>query len=360
MGKKINITESERNRIKKLYGVNNSDYVFDFVLTENHKYLIIMDELFVKGGNGKSIGSIWDNTHIFNDLIKENFTKLGIITEQIENNLNSLLENIKWNRNEISNWLKEKENLTEQEEDGLWNSIKSGGKAILSGAGQIGKAIFKQGLLPALQWVRRALYTGVGIVVDVVASFLLVKSNAIVWMLVVILDIYEIITGNFDEKDPIRKESPYFLLIADLVGALLTGAAAFPLKAMAKSFAKYGIKGLTPNAVKTMQIVGKKIPQAKSSIKNVTNLLSSKFGTKSKSVLNTILNGIDKVLDNVYRFTQKLFSKEGAKATAVGVGALGVVKGVEHITNKSTSNKSLSDIIKFDPNADYTAEDYYN
>ena len=304
--RKLNITESEKNRIKKLYGVNNPEYVFDFVLTENNKYLIIMDELFVEGNNGKSLGSIWNNTHVFNELIKENYTKLGLITEQLENDFNLLLENIKWNKSDISKWIRDKVNLTEQEEEGLWSSIKSGGKNILSGIGSIAKAVFKQGVIPGLRWIRRGLYTGVGIVVDVVVSILAAKTNAIVWLVVVVLDIYEIITGNFDPSDPDRKESPYWSLLADLAGALISSAVAFPLKSMGKSVMRYGFKyGLTPNAIKTIQFVSGKIPAAKSSVKSVANLLSSKFGTKSKSIFNTLLSGIDKVLDGLYAFTQR-------------------------------------------------------
>ena len=70
--RKMMITESERNRIRSLYEPKKSkDFVFDFVLTENEKYVIIMDQVFVAGGDGTSIGSIWENTYIFNEMINE-------------------------------------------------------------------------------------------------------------------------------------------------------------------------------------------------------------------------------------------------------------------------------------------------
>jgi hypothetical protein len=66
------ITESERNDIRSLYGLShNKDFVFDLVVSENEKYVIIMDQVFTKQSKGVSIGSIWENTYIFNELVKE-------------------------------------------------------------------------------------------------------------------------------------------------------------------------------------------------------------------------------------------------------------------------------------------------
>ena len=58
MKKTLHISESERTRIQNLYTIKNTnqEYVFDIVLTENNKYLIFMDQVFVNGGDGNSIG----------------------------------------------------------------------------------------------------------------------------------------------------------------------------------------------------------------------------------------------------------------------------------------------------------------
>ena len=51
------ITESERDRIRSLYEPKKSkDFVFDFVVTENEKYVIIMDNVFVAGGGNNDVG----------------------------------------------------------------------------------------------------------------------------------------------------------------------------------------------------------------------------------------------------------------------------------------------------------------
>jgi magnesium transporter len=90
------ITESERDRIRGLYETKKSkDFVFDFVLTENEKYVIIMDNVFVAGGDGNTIGSIWEHTYIFNELIKESLNKLGdTITESVRSEVNNVIEEI--------------------------------------------------------------------------------------------------------------------------------------------------------------------------------------------------------------------------------------------------------------------------
>ena len=197
--RKMMITESERNRIRLLYEPKKQkDFVFDFVLTENEKYVIIMDQVFVAGGDGNSIGSIWEHTYIFNEMINESISKIETLNEEVKTNINNIIESIEWKKELVSEWIKEKGVISE----GIWDSIKSG---ISTVAGKIGnaaietaKTIFNKGVLPALRWVRRGLYTGVGIVIDVIVSILAAKTNAIVWFVVVLLDIYEIATGDFD------------------------------------------------------------------------------------------------------------------------------------------------------------------
>lgn len=354
--KKLNITENEMKQIRNLYGIEKSDYVFDFVLTENNKYLIIMDQVFVEGCDGKSIGSIWDNTHIFNEIIKENLNKDGLLIESVEGFV--------WKKEIVRSILNSKEEINE----GLWDDIKAkSGQALKS----LGNAaldwsayLFKKGVIPFLQWVRRGLYTGVGIVVDVVVSILAVKTNAIVWLVVALLDVYEIITGEFDPKDPGRKDMPYFFLICDLMGALFTGAVALPFKKMSASVARNGVKGLSKNMVKYLGELYKKIPTLTSSLKKTGNLLVTKMGPESKGVMSVIMGGVDKILTGLQSFLQKLLSKEGAKAVAMGAGVLGVSKGIEAGVNKLTGGNerqagdAMGKLIKYNPNAGYSDEDF--
>ena len=347
---KMFITESERDRIRSLYEPKKSkDFVFDFVVTENEKYVIIMDNVFVAGGNGNSIGTIWEHTYIFNELINESISKIETLNEEVKVNINNIVESIKWNKELISEWVSEKRVISE----GIWDSITSGikniGSTLSSAAIEAAKAVFNQGVLPALRWVRRGLYTGVGIVIDVIVSILAAKTNAIVWFVVVLLDIYEIGTGDYDPQDPGRMQMPFFFLIADLIGCVFTGGAALAFKKTVPAIAKKGIKKAAPTMVKMLESLATKIPSLKGQLKSVANTLSKKLGKGSTGVISKILGFIDNVLTKFSTFLGKLFSKEGAKATVMGGTVYGVGKGVESgIQSVDKENKVGASIGSFD------------
>jgi hypothetical protein len=356
--RKIVITESEKRNIQKMYGISEKkDFVFDFVLTENNKYLIIMDEVFVEGGDGQSIGTIWENTHIFNELIKESLTNLGdTITESIHNEVNNILENTVWTKEMVTEWVINGGVLSE----GVWDTIKSGAstawEGIKSGAKAVGSGImkglewvFKNGVLPFLRWVRRGLYTGIGIVIDVVISILAVKSNVIIWLIICALDIYEIVTGDFDPKDPERKESPYLFLIGDLLSAALTAGVGKVFSKSIPMIKKVGVRKAAPTMVKMLESLANKIPSLKSSIKSAANTLGKKF--KGDSVISVILRSIDGILTKISTFLNKLLSREGAKAVATGVAVAAVVKGAEAYTGVKTrkGGGGLGTTVKTEP-----------
>jgi hypothetical protein len=348
--RKIVITESEKQNIKKMYGlVEKRDFVFDFVLTENNKYLIMMDEVFVAGGDGKSIGTIWENTYVFNELIKESLTKLGdTITESVHSEVNNILENTKWSKDMVYEWIKNGEIINE----GLWDTIKSGASTawdgIKSGVKNVGSTImkgmewvFKNGVLPFLRWVRRGLYTGPGMVIDVVVSILAVKTNAIVWAIVVLLDIYEIATNDYDPKDPERKESPFWFLIGDALSLVLTAAIGKVFSKSIPMIKKVGVKKAVPTMVKMLNSLATKIPALKGTLKNAGNSLAKKF--KGDTVISVILRSIDSVLTKLQAFLGKLLSKQGAKAVAVGVATAGVVTALTPSKEKTQSATASTD-----------------
>jgi hypothetical protein len=344
--RKMMITESERNRIRSLYEPKKQkDFVFDFILTENEKYVIIMDQVFVAGGNGNSIGSIWEHTYIFNEIINESISKLETLNEEVKTNINNIVESIEWKKELVSEWIKERGIISE----GLWDSIKSGASSALSSlssaAIETAKTIFNKGVLPALRWVRRGLYTSVGIVIDVVVSILAAKTNAIVWFVVVLLDIYEIGTGDYDPQDPNRMQMPFFFLIADLIGCVFTGAAALAMRKSAQTVAKQGLKKGAPTMVKMVEGLAQKVPSLQGSLKNVANTLMTKLGPSSKGIMSKILGFINSVLTKFSIFLNKLLSKEGLKAGVTGGAVLGVGKGVELGLSQIDKNNKMGTAI---------------
>ncbi len=331
------ISDNEKNRIKSLYGVlpKEKDFVFDMVLTENNKYLIIMDQVFVAGGNGNSIGSIWENTHIFNEIIKES---IGTINESVS----ELIDNIEWKKELVCEWLKDKTVINE----GLWDSIKSGVSNVASKIGnaalEAAKAVFNKGVLPALRWVRRGLYTGVGIVIDVMVSILAAKTNAIVWFVVVLLDIYEIVTGDFDPQDPDRMQLPFFFLFADLLGCIFTGVVALGAKKLAPAIAKEGLPKAAPHLVKSAETLAQKIPTLQGQLAGVATNLGNKLGPSSVGIISKIKNGISRVLQQFMEFIQKTLTVQNAKAVIkskpVGAAATGVaVYGASEVLGRGVA-----------------------
>ena len=86
---------NETNRIKLLMGYDvkktltenqislpmiEEGYVFDFVITEDEKYLIWADNLISKELG--FIGNIWENTWVINEIIKENYKNSANIIEE--------------------------------------------------------------------------------------------------------------------------------------------------------------------------------------------------------------------------------------------------------------------------------------
>lgn len=346
---KFTLTESERNRIQSLYKIGETlDFVFDFVITENEKYVIIMDQVFVAGGGGDTIGSIWENTYVLNDIINETVSKLDTLNEEVKKNITEAVENIVWKKELVAEWIKEKGVISE----GLWDDIKSGAGNVLSKVGsttiEVAKTVFNKGILPALRWVRRGLYTGVGIVIDVIVSILAAKSNAIVWFVIVLLDIYEIATGDFDPQDPERMQMPFFFLFADLLGCIFTGAVALTTKKAIPAIAKQGIEKAAPQLAKTAKSLGSKLPSVKSQLKSTALTLEKKLGPKSSGVLGKIRGFIDAILDELINFIPRLFSKQGVKATVAGGVALGVGKGAEMAMGLDKGNTVGKWIVKTD------------
>jgi hypothetical protein len=208
-------------------------YVFDFVITEDEKYLIWADNLISKELG--FIGNIWENTWVINEIIKENYKNSTNVIEE------SVLNSIRWTKdlfleslslinddeliNEQWDWIKKKAKSA-------WEGTKKVGSAIASGAAELAKKALMNGFLPALRWIRRNIYTTAGTVVDIVTAMIPVTTgvNKLVWAMIVILDVFEIISGNFDPADPERQQDPYSGLLIDLISFAFAAAAGLAAK----------------------------------------------------------------------------------------------------------------------------------
>ncbi len=304
--KTINISENELNDIKQKYNLINSkkDYVFDFYITENQNYLIIFDQLFIKDGTGKSVGSIWENTYVFDELILEGINKLNTLSESTKNQMLFFTKNIKWLKQDISNILNDK--ITINEQDSLLSNLASMG-------GDMAKGLFKQFAVPALRKVRSFLYTNFGVALDIITSFITVKSNAFVWFIICGLDYYEIHYNDFD--DPDREKYKWLYFIADAVGALLGGVAAVSVK---RSFGAILRGKGTPQSVGLLRKLFNGIGKLGDFIiSSIDTLIKSIGGSKILENMKTIVKTGMTKLSNVLK---KILTVQVGVSTAVGVG----------------------------------------
>jgi len=175
------------------------------------------------------------------------------------------------------------------------------------------------GFLDMLRWVRRNAYTTIGIVIDVITAIIPYTTliNKIVWALIVILDVYEIITGTNDPEDYERNKEPYMYLFFDIIALVLTSAAASTAKVGVKSF----LKSSTPisGVIKgTLESVAKALPGVASTLKSLGATIT-KYIPGSKAIVDFVVKGFSKVLGGLDTFVSQLISKKGL--VAVGSGA---------------------------------------
>jgi hypothetical protein len=323
--------------------VELNDYVFDFVITENKKYVIYMDEVF---SGGKLIGNIWENTWVITEIIKESLMStapVDMLREEASKTVEFVLEGIEWTKETVSQIIKEYHTsgvILEQTYNpfnkDFWstkNASKIGTQAV-SKTKEIGKKALSIGkeyaskllmgaFVPALRWIRKNSMTAIGTVVDVVTAMIPVTAgaNKLVWVMIVILDMWEIKTKNYDPKDPDRASNPYMFLVTDLISLAFTAAAGSATKVGLQQ----GIKRAPSSTVKMLKALLEKMPWLKNTIKSFGDLII-KYIPKAKPVIDSVLGFIDNILINVEKFISQLFSKKGATAVASGLVAGWFVK----------------------------------
>jgi len=198
--------------------------------------------------------------------------------------------------------------------------IDAGGivlKGLSDAAKKIILPILKKGVLPLLRWIRRNAYTAIGIVVDVVTALLPITTgiNKVIWGLIVLLDLYEIIVGESDPKDPDRNANPYMFLIIDLISFLFAAAAGQATKAALKTAGKVTTTSATG---KLLQGLLNKLPGLKNGLSRVGAYLAEKMPGVNK-IIQTVFNGLSKVISGVETFIKQLFSKKGVVAVGSGL-----------------------------------------
>jgi hypothetical protein len=333
-------------------------------LSPDENYAIFLDELYdIK--NKKLIGNVWENFDNFKFFLKHSFEVSKTIPQDIRE---SVLETISklviseskqnithlkpifkqylnegWGTDAIE-WVKKTGENTVTGIKDFVSKTYSGGKQLVSAISdgdwsQVMDLIGK-GTLYVARKLREALYTPGGMILDaiLIATGIGKTAQFVVWGIVVALDIYEIVSGDYEDKNESFLMRLLFTGI-DIIGLVFAGAAAKAGKGViAGILRKFGTstKGLSKAAksspafkslLESMQAGAK---GASSMMGKVGNYLQKSSPTIYKW-FSGIIGGLGKVADkiasaveSVLGGTLKAVSKPGQVVKkALGGGRLG-------------------------------------
>lgn len=225
--------------------------------------------------------------------------------------------------------------------DWVVDKAKKVGNAVMKGldyvAQQIIIPIIKQGVIPLIRWIRRNLNTYLGIIVDVILSVLpTVVVMKVIWALIVILDIYEIATGDYDPKDPERKQMPFVFLTIDIISLIFTAAAAKGISVPLKVVARKKAAALGPGVLKNLLTkLLNSMPKLKGLLMQAKQFLTKLFG--NMPIITKLFGFVDNIVTKFTAWIQTLVGATAKKATVgkvVGAGLVGM--GLAEFMKEST------------------------
>jgi hypothetical protein len=339
--RRLIITESERNGIRGMYGltpVTESNFIITDWLSPDEKYAIFLDELY-DITNKVKIGNIWENFDNFKFFIKHSFEVAenvpSSIKESINNSLNNLIltesiqdltsikpyikemlmtEDISDWASGAGEWLKDTAKNTASNTGEFFEKSFSGVQKLISGitSGQWSEVLnlIKNGSLYVARKIREALYSPIGLILDaiLIATGIGKSAQFVVWGIVVALDIYELISGDYENKSESFLMRLLFTGI-DIIGLVSAGVAAKASKTIIGNIVrKFGtsIEGLSKAA--------KASPKFKSLLESILNSASSASGKMGQvsSFLKTkspMLYGfVSKILGSLGKFIMKIIT----------------------------------------------------
>jgi hypothetical protein len=359
------INESEKNLIRRMHNnqrsydtlikesmgllgnVSESVVITDW-LSPDDKYLILFDELYDLHTSEK-LGDIWENFDNFKLFITHSFEVATNVPQQIKE---TVLETVKSlvlteSMNDMSKikpilkqFLKE-EGFLDWVGSGVkktgqwavdqakkfgsdiadiattgWEGLKKAGLAISQGDWKQILSLLGSGMVFLARKIRSLLYNPVGIVLDaiLVATGIGKAAQWVPWAIVVALDLYEMISGDYEDK-----EAPtwlrWLMVGTDVLGLVFAGGVAASAKATlsvfrgaktAEEFAAIAAKN--PNTFKVIEkIIGafSKVPQYLG--KAVSYLKSTKLA-KAAPWIESILGKAEGLLSSGTKSLTKITS----------------------------------------------------
>ena len=195
--------------------------------------------------------------------------------------------------------------------------------------------LIKKGVLWVARKIRSALYNPIGLLLDAIllATGIGKSLQFVIWSVVVGLDIYELISGNFEEEGIALPWRLLFLGI-DILGLVFAGVAAKGAKGIVGGLIrKFGssIEGLT-NAVKQSKPLQEVVQKILGSTKSANGLMSKAAGYLEKNAPK-IYNFLSGSFKAVGTFIQKIVDT----LTSILVGTVKTTSKVIHAPGKAVS-----------------------
>ena len=395
----ILISESERQNIIRQYDKSNitETYVIKDWLSPDDKYLIFLDELYDLESK-KFIGNIWEDFNRLKTFLVHTFEVAKNIPVELKESvdfLNKLVitesKNIleakliiqslinegenNW-FTDLSNWMGEKASSAAQGVKDFAKKSYEGAKKLVGNIsqGEWTKVLdlVKKGILYVARSLRSAVYNPVGLVLDtiLVATGIGKGVQWIPWAIIVALDVWEMMTGNYEDPN----ENPYLRILfyaTDVLGLVSTGVVAAGARQAAKA-ATVGAKtsqeitaALSKNSVfkGLFDTLLKGLPKVEGLLKQAANTLKTKFPAGAKFI-EGVISGVKKLTQSISNLFSKRVSKQaqriattskqtvgqtaktvlktGAQTTGIFYGLeKGIEKGIEAYTGRNLEQEKL-------------------
>jgi hypothetical protein len=403
--RKMIITESEKNRIRGLYGVSpivESAIVITDWLSPDEKFVIFLDELY-DVTNKVKIGNIWENFDNFKFFLKHSFEVAENIPTDIKESVTNSLNNLVLTESTqdftrlkpyvkqmlvtegvgdwvsgAGEWLKDTAKDAVSNTGEFFTKSFSGIQKVISGitSGQWSEVLnlIKNGALYVARKIRAALYNPIGLILDaiLVATGVGKSAQFVIWGIVVALDVYELMSGNYEEKDENLLVRLLYTGI-DMIGLVTTGVMAKSSKSIiGGTLRKFGSSsnGLakavqtSPKFKSILEAMLNSATSASGKMSQVSKFLQTKSPMLFKFV-SSILSGIGKFIAMIVNSIKAIFKlasvpgkfiekslgggklAKGTKAafnTTAIVGGLGVKQKVGSIEQNKELVKSLQDV----------------
>lgn len=395
----ILISESERQNIIRQYDKSNitETYVIKDWLSPDDKYLIFLDELYDLESK-KFIGNIWEDFNRLKTFLVHTFEVAKNIPVELKESVDFLNKLVITESKNIleakliiqslinegeNNWFTDLSNWMGEKVSGAVQGVKDFAKKSYEGAkklvGNISQGewtkvldLVKKGILYVARSLRSAVYNPVGLVLDtiLVATGIGKGVQWIPWAIIVALDVWEMMTGNYEDPN----ENPYLRILfyaTDVLGLVSTGVVAAGARQAAKA-ATVGAKtsqeitvALSKNSVfkGLFDTLLKGLPKVEGLLKQAANTLKTKFPAGAKFI-EGVISGVKKLTQSISNMFLKRVSKQaqriattpkqtvgqtaktalktGAQTTGIFYGLeKGIEKGIEAYTGRNLEQEKL-------------------